>query len=130
MNVTDLVIHILSKFPKYDAIKYDFNFDYNKTPKNEIWKDIPNFNYEYSNYGRIRNTTTKKIKQLRVSQYGNQVMLWKDSKGYLLTISRLVGSLFIREVKKDERVSHIDGNIRNNYYKNLRIISKNRMKAR
>jgi hypothetical protein len=52
-------------------------------------------------------------------------MLWKDSKGYLLTISRLVGSLFIREVNKDERVSHIDGNIRNNYYKNLRITSKN-----
>ena len=52
-------------------------------------------------------------------------MLWKDSKGYLLTISRLVGSLFIREVNKDERVSHIDGNIRNNYYKNLMITSKN-----
>lgn len=125
MNVTDLIIYVISKFPKYDVIKYNFNFDYNKTPKNEIWKDIPNFNYECSNYGRIRNITTKKLKQLRISRYGNQVMLWKDSKGYLLTISRLVGSLFIREVNKDERVSHIDGNIRNNYYKNLRITSKN-----
>ncbi|MFR7544771.1 MAG: NUMOD4 domain-containing protein [Clostridia bacterium] len=125
MNVTDLIIYAISKFPKYDVIKYNFNFDYNKTPKNEIWKDIPNFNYECSNYGRIRNITTKKLKQLRISRYGNQVMLWKDSKGYLLTISRLVGSLFIREVNKDERVSHIDGNIRNNYYKNLRITSKN-----
>lgn len=125
MNVTDLIIYAISKFPKYDVIKYNFNFDYNKTPKNEIWKDIPNFNYECSNYGRIRNITTKKLKQLRISRYGNQVILWKDSKGYLLTISRLVGSLFIREVNKDERVSHIDGNIRNNYYKNLRITSKN-----
>lgn len=125
MNATDLIIYALSKFPKYDVIKYNFNFDYNKTPKNEVWKDIPNFNYECSNYGRIRNITTKKLKQLRISRYGNQVMLWKDSKGYLLTISRLVGSLFIREVNKDERVSHIDGNIRNNYYKNLRITSKN-----
>ena len=98
MNVTDLIIYAISKFPKYDVIKYNFNFDYNKTPKNEIWKDIPNFNYECSNYGRIRNITTKKLKQLRISRYGNQVMLWKDSKGYLLTISRLVGSLFIREV--------------------------------
>lgn len=125
MNITDLIIYAISKFPKYDVIKYNFNFDYNKTPKNEIWKDIPNFNYECSNYGRIRNITTKKLKQLRISRYGNQVILWKDSKGYLLTISRLVGSLFIREVNKDERVSHIDGNIRNNYYKNLRITSKN-----
>ena len=124
MNATDLIIHILSKFPKYDAIKFEFNFNYNKTIKNERWKAIPSFNYECSDYGRIRNITSKKLKQLRVSQYGNQVMLWKDSKGYLLTISRLVGNLFIREVKKDERVSHIDGNIRNNYYKNLKIIPK------
>ena len=35
MNVTDLINYVLSKFPKYDAIKYNFNFDYNKTPKNE-----------------------------------------------------------------------------------------------
>ena len=125
MNATDLIIYAISKFPKYDMIKYNFNFDYNKTPKNETWKIISGFNYECSNFGRIRNITTKKLKQLRVSQYGNQVVLWKNSKGYIFTISRLVGNLFIREINKDERVLHIDGNIRNNYYKNLRITSKN-----
>lgn len=102
MNVTDLINYALSKFPKYDAIKYNFNFDYNKTPKNETWKIIPDFNYECSNFGRIRNITTKKLKQLRVSQYGNQVVLWKNSKGYIFTISRLVGNLFIREIKMNE----------------------------
>lgn len=125
MDAIDLIIHILSKFQKYDAIKYEFNFNYNKTIKNEKWKAIPSFNYKCSDYGRIRNITTKKLKQLRVSRYGNQVVLWKNSKGYIFTISRLVGNLFIREINKDERVSHIDGNIRNNYYKNLRITSKN-----
>lgn len=62
MNVTDLIIYALSKFPKYDVIKYNFNFDYNKTPKNETWKIIPNFNYECSNYGNIRNNYYKNLR--------------------------------------------------------------------
>ena len=73
MNVTDLINYALSKFPKYDAIKYNFNFDYNKTPKNETWKIIPDFNYECSNFGRIRNITTKKTKTIKSKS------IWKSS---------------------------------------------------
>ena len=124
MVAEKLINHILSTFPQYDCLKNNFKFNYNKTPKNEQWKTIPKFNYECSDYGRIRNITTKKIKQLKVSQYGNQVILWKDSIGYTFTISKLVGSLFIRELKIDERVKHLDGNIRNNYYKNLKIVPR------
>ena len=31
----------------------------------EEWKRIGNLNYEVSNYGRIKNLTTKKLKKLR-----------------------------------------------------------------
>lgn len=53
-----------------------------------------------------------------------QVLLWQNSKSYTVTISRLVANMFIRKVEKDERVTHINGDIRDNYYKNLKIVSK------
>ena len=91
---------------------------------NEEWKTIKNFNYSVSNYGRIRNNTSKKIKELRNGVYGYQVNLWKNGKGKMFTLSRLVANYFIRPVKNNERVIHKDGNIRNNFYKNLEIVSK------
>ncbi len=33
-------------------------------------------------------------------------------------------SLFIRRLEKNERVRHLDGQVKNNYYKNLEIVSK------
>lgn len=42
----------------------------------------------------------------------------------MFTISRLVANYFIREVKENERVRHIDQDIRNNYVENLEIVSK------
>ena len=124
MKANELIRYILYKFLKYDSTKDDFNYEYRKNKINEEWKVIYNFNYECSNYGRIRNITTKNIKELKISKYGNQVILWKNSIGYTFTISRLVANLFIREVQADERVLHINGDIRNNYYKNLKIINK------
>lgn len=91
---------------------------------NEEWKKIDGFNYEVSNYGRIRNITTLNIKQLKFSRYGNQVILWKNSAGYTFTLSNLVAYYFIRRFNKDNnKVIHIDKNIRNNYVKNLKIIN-------
>lgn len=94
------------------------------TGEDEEWKQIGKLNYEISNYGRIKNTMTKKIKKLKFNKYGVQVLLWQNSKSYTITISRLVANYFIREVKENERVRHMDGQIRNNYYKNLEIVSK------
>lgn len=90
----------------------------------EEWKEIKGLNYLVSNYGRIKNKTTKKLKQLKFQLYGMQVVLWQKSKGYTITISRLVAEMFIRHVEENERVSHINNNIRDNYYKNLKIVSK------
>lgn len=90
----------------------------------EEWQSIKDFNYSVSNYGRVKNNTTNKFKELRVGRYGFQINLWDKSKSKMFTMSRLVANYFIREVKENERVRHIDGDIRNNYYKNLEIVSK------
>lgn len=91
---------------------------------NEEWKEIEGYNYSVSNYGRIKNNTSQKIKALRNGIYGYQVNLWNKSQGKMFTLSRLVAHYFIRKVKENERVRHKDGDIRNNYYKNLEIVSK------
>lgn len=110
-------------FPKYEYKKEDFDRNYMQEEdyQNEEWKQIGDLNYEISNYGRIKNTQTKKLKQLKFNKYGMQVLLWKNSKSYTVTISRLVAEMFIRHVEKNEKVFHINNNIRDNYYKNLYI---------
>ncbi len=117
---------IIIKFPQYKEERKIFQRDYFQELDfdGEEWKEIKDFNYLISNYGRIKNKTTKKLKQLKFQMYGMQVILWQNSKGYTITISRLVAEMFIRHVEENERVSHINNNIRDNYYKNLKIVSK------
>lgn len=113
-------------FELYKPEDYKFEFDYFREENfdGEEWKQIGKLNYEISNYGRIKNTQTKKLKALKHNKYGMQVLLWQNSKSYTVTISRLVANMFIRKVGPDERVIHINGKIRDNYYKNLRIVKK------
>ena len=115
--------NILDLFEKFDyeKIKIRKTNLYENDFHNEEWKKIRKFNYEISNYGRIRNITTKKIKQQKFQRYGMQVILWDKSYGYTFTISRLVAIYFIRPLDVNERVFHKDKNIRNNYYLNLKI---------
>lgn len=122
------IIQQIRNFPRYKEAKETFNRDYlqKEDYEGEEWKDIYKLNYQISNYGRIKNKTTKKLKQLKFNRYGMQVILWQNSKSYNITISRLVAEFFIRHVNEDERVSHINKNIRDNYYKNLKIIPKKR----
>lgn len=113
-------------FPQYNYKKENFDKEYMSTEnyKDEIWKQIGNLNYSISNYGRIKNIQTNKLKKLKYNVYGMQVLLWQNSKSYTVTVSRIVAEMFIRHLEKDERAIHIDNNIRNNYYKNLKIVSK------
>lgn len=114
------------QFEMYKPEEYIFNFDYFKEGnfEGEEWKQIGKLNYEVSNYGRVKNTKTKKLKALKHQRFGMQIILWQNGKSYTITISRLVATMFIRKVEADERVSHINGNIRDNYYKNLKIVKK------
>ena len=113
-------------FELYKPEDYKFEFDYFQEEdfEGEEWKQIGKMNYEISNYGRIKNTQTKKLKALKKQRFGMQVLLWQNSQSYTVTISRMVANMFIRKVMDNERVSHINGNIRDNYYKNLRIVNK------
>ena len=113
-------------FEIYKPEDYTFEFDYFREEDfdGEEWKQIGKLNYEISNYGRIKNTKTNKLKALKKQRFGMQVLLWQNSQSYTITISRMVATIFIRKVKSNERVSHINGNIRDNYYKNLRIVNK------
>lgn len=115
--------NILDLFKEFDCKKVELrkNNLYQNNFYNEEWKQIKNFNYEISNYGRVRNITTGKIKQQKFQRYGMQIILWNKSYGYTFTISRLVAIYFLRPLKPDEKVIHKDKNIRNNHYLNLKI---------
>lgn len=106
---------------EYKKDYFDRDYFYKENYEGEEWKQIGDLNYLLSNYGRIKNKTTKKLKQLKYNKFGMQVLLWQNSKSYTITISRLVANLFIRKVDKNERVFHKNNNIRDNYYKNLYI---------
>lgn len=90
----------------------------------EEWKQIPNFEYSLSNYGRIRNDKSGKLKNPRRHNWILQVDIYKEGKRYTINVPRMEARLFIRELNENERVSYVDGDMRNNYYKNLKIVSK------
>ena len=127
IKVFNVNLHeVIMQFPKYEYKKDDFDKDYMQEEdfEGEEWKKIGNLNYEVSNYGRIKNLTTKKLKKLKHNRFGLQVLLWQNSKSYTITLSRLVAEMFIRHLEENERAIHINGNSKDNYYKNLKIVSK------
>lgn len=111
-------------FKVFDSAKDELKRKKDMIIINEEWQPLKDFNYSVSNYGRVKNNTTGNFKELRTGKYGYQINLWNKGKGKMFTMSRLVANYFIREVKQNERVRHKDGDIRNNYYKNLEIVSK------
>jgi len=94
-----------------------------------IWKPVildgEPTQYEVSEYGNVRNVNTgniltpvplKNSGRLRVLIYRNGVR--KDMK-----IHRLVYEAFYGPIPKDMTVDHIDENILNNHYTNLRLLT-------
>lgn len=91
--------------------------------KNERWKDIKELNnlYEISDYGRIRNKNTGKIRSHNLK---NKNAYYTDNfyiKGKRITLRphRLVARYFVDNPNDYNVVNHIDMNKQNNYYKNL-----------
>lgn len=111
-------------FPEYDEFKIELKKRLNAVMVDEEWKKIDGFDYSISNYGRIMNNRTKKIKIPENSCYGYQVYLYNSQKRRKATIGRLVAEYFIRPVMSNERVRHIDNDINNNFFKNLEIVKK------
>jgi hypothetical protein len=62
--------------------------------------------------------------RLRYHKWRIQTEIYKDGVKYTINVPRLEANLFIRKIEEEERVTFVDGDKRNTYYKNLKIVSK------
>ena len=89
----------------------------------EQWKNIIEANnYEISNFGRVRNKTTKQILKGRLSKSGYlqvSIKLNETQKFSNRYIHRLVAIYWIDNPENKKEVNHIDGNKENNHILNL-----------
>lgn len=79
-------------------------------------------NYSVTLDGRVINNTTKKRKKPSDNHSGNgylYVDLYKDGKRHRKYVHRLVAEAYLLNPYNLPLVNHIDGNTKNNYYKNL-----------
>ena len=109
----------------------------------EIWKDIKGYegHYQVSNYGRVRsvprvtpyiNKAGYKSSQFRDGQIKKDtdngrgyksVSLYKNNKGKMAYVHRLVVQAFIGEIPEGMAVNHIDFDKSNNRLDNLEIVT-------
>jgi hypothetical protein len=99
----------------------------------EVWKDIAGYEglYQVSNMGnvktmpRLHRTDRPYVKQERllnppinVTGY-KQATLYKDKKGVIHSVHKLVATAFLERQPHDQVVNHKDGNKQNNHVENL-----------
>lgn len=90
----------------------------------ETWKDVVGFEglYEVSNYGNVRKSSNKRIKQPTKDKESGRpfILLWKNNKAKAVRIHRLVLFAFIGPNPDKYECCHNDGNPWNNHLSNLR----------
>lgn len=94
--------------------------------KEEIWKDVPDYEnlYQISNCGRIKSFLSNKILKPRISRYGYlRISLRKDGTTKDFYIHRLVGEVFLNKPEHKCEISHKDTNKKNNVYTNLEWVT-------
>ena len=91
----------------------------------EHWLNISGYdNYQVSNFGRVRNSTTGKI--LKPSDGGRgyfTICLYKDKKKKTHKVHIIVANEFIDKIDGKNYVDHVDKNKLNNIVENLRWVS-------
>lgn len=87
----------------------------------EIWKTMKEHNnYEISNYGKVRNKKTGRIRKTTINNKGyEQIIVYINKKPKTYYIHRLVASNFIENPNNYKEVNHLDENKLNNNVNNL-----------
>lgn len=84
----------------------------------EIWKNIYDYDYKISSFGRVKNKNGKLLKSYDNGSGYLKIRLYK--KGYkTFYIHRMVAEHFIYNIENKKCVNHKDGNKKNNTVKNL-----------
>ena len=98
----------------------------------EEWKATKEFpDYAVSNYGRIKritdgkNTYIGRILKLSANMRGYPIITFRQQNGKhkTVTVHKLVTEVFLGPCPKGYERNHIDGNKKNNYYKNLEYVT-------
>lgn len=88
----------------------------------EQWKQIVDFpNYEVSNMGNIKSLYSEKLLKPSSNWEGYlMVVLYKDGKGFMKLVHRLVAQAFVENPQEKPTVDHINMNKQDNRAVNLR----------
>ena len=95
-----------------------------KGNKRERWKQIPGFDYEVSDYGRVRKITGEVVNLHKTSRVSTRayltVNLRRGPNDWVhLLVANLVAEAFVGPRPPGKEVNHKDLNKQNNYWKNL-----------
>ena len=92
---------------------------------NEIWKEIPEYEYEVSTLGNVRNKRSGRVLSPRVQSNGRYmfVSLWKNNKEKHFRVHRLVATAFISNPENKSQVNHKDKDTTNNHVDNLEWVT-------
>lgn len=98
---------------------------------NEVWKEIPfaDKKYEVSNYGRVKsycyNKDQGRILKPGITKGFNTVTFKTNRKKKTFLVHKLVANLFVPKESEDQTIAiHLDWKKRNNYFKNLQWVTR------
>lgn len=92
----------------------------------EIWVPVKGYNgrYEVSNLGRVKNSKRGNVlNPTAKSNKYRKVTFYDSGKPNYVCVHRVVVESFLRDIKRDEVVNHIDGDKLNNNLCNLEIVT-------
>ena len=99
--------------------------------EDEVWKEIPfaDKKYEVSNYGRVKsycyNKNDGKILKPGLTKGFHTVTFKTNGKKKTFLVHKLVAIVFVPKENENQTIAiHLDWNKRNNYYKNLKWVTK------
>lgn len=90
----------------------------------EIYSFIPDFpNYLVTSHGRVLNIN-KGMKELKLENKSGRKRVALSHNGYVkrFYVAQIVANAFLKREEYHRSVKHLDGELSNNHYKNLKWI--------